>query len=130
VVQAYKNMVEWCPAGPSEPAFSFVQQSGEIAPLTHRLLVVTVKKMAKWIGLQETEVAGHSFRRGGATYAFMCGVPTMLIQRQGGWRSEVYKDYVWTSPAACLSCSALMLKGVQVGNTAAGVQLDTTEWGG
>lgn len=36
---------------------------------------------------------GHSFRRGGATYAFRSGVPGELIQVMGDWKSDAYKRY-------------------------------------
>lgn len=32
--------------------------------------------------------SGHSFRRGGASFALACGVSTDLIQSQGDWRSD------------------------------------------
>ena len=37
---------------------------------------------------------GHSFRRGGANWAFQCGVPGELIQVFGDWSSEAYKSYL------------------------------------
>ena len=37
---------------------------------------------------------GHSFRRGGATWAFRSGVPGELIQVYGDWASDAYKIYL------------------------------------
>lgn len=37
---------------------------------------------------------GHSFRRGGATWAFRAGVPGELIQIYGDWASDAYKCYL------------------------------------
>ena len=32
--------------------------------------------------------SSRSFRQGGATFAFNCGVPTKFIKAQGDWRSD------------------------------------------
>ena len=40
---------------------------------------------------------GHSFRRGGATFAFNNGVPPELIQLLGNWKSDAYKLYAVAS---------------------------------
>ena len=37
---------------------------------------------------------GHSFRRGGATWAFQAGIPGELIQICGDWASDAYKRYL------------------------------------
>lgn len=76
-----------------EPAFSFteidVRQS-----ITHDLLVKATKLLFVASGGDAREVSGHSYRRGGATFAFMSGVPDILIQRQGDWASLAYRMYV------------------------------------
>jgi len=41
----------------------------------------------------------HSFRSGGATFAFECGVPAKLIKAQGDWLFDAYFHYIrvdWT----------------------------------
>ena len=38
--------------------------------------------------------SGHSLRRGGATFAFQCGIPSELIKLQGDWRSDAYMLYL------------------------------------
>ena len=37
---------------------------------------------------------GHSFRRGGASWAFSCRIPEELIQGFGDWQSDTYKCYL------------------------------------
>ena len=51
---------------------------------------------------------GHSFRRGGATYAFRSGVPGELIQVMGDWKSDAYKRYFDFSFDTMLSVSSRM----------------------
>ena len=38
--------------------------------------------------------SSHSFRRGGATWAFVSEVPSELIQLYGDWKSDAYKRYL------------------------------------
>ena len=49
------------------------------------------------IGLSPSAYSGHSFRRGGATWALQAGVPGEVIQMMGDWRSEAYKVYLETN---------------------------------
>ena len=44
--------------------------------------------------LDPSEFSPHSFRRGGATLAFDCGLPAVLIKLQGDWRSDAYLVYL------------------------------------
>lgn len=46
------------------------------------------------LGLDPSKYTGHSFRRGGASFALECGVPNDLIQVQGDWRSLAYQRYL------------------------------------
>ena len=49
---------------------------------------------------------GHSFRRGGATYAFEAGIPGELIQICGDWSSDCYKQYLEFSMQTKLDLAA------------------------
>ena len=60
--------------------------------LLHADLVLAAKRMAELVGVDPGSVSGHSFRRGGASYAFRAGVPDVLIQYQGDWRSMAYRE--------------------------------------
>ena len=46
------------------------------------------------MGIDSSKYSGHSFRRGGASFALECGVPVDLIQSQGDWRSNAYQSYI------------------------------------
>lgn len=102
------------------PAFSF--RMGEaLVPFGHELLVQTAKEMARMVGLDPSQVSGHSFRRGGATFAFQAGVPDILIQRQGDWRSTCYREYVVTSKAQALAATRQMFAALPMGALTGGV---------
>lgn len=92
-VAAYLAMLRLAPAAPGQPAFGCAQ-GGAYAPVTHAELVRAAKALVARCGLDPALYAGHSFRRGGATFAFSAGVPPALIKLQGLWASDVYLGYV------------------------------------
>jgi integrase len=94
-------------------------------PLRQQQLVAMVKELCAKIGLPPQQVSGHSFRRGGATFAFAIGVTETLIQRQGGWRSDSYKDYIWLDPEGCASCAGTMGVAIKEGRKGLGIVMDT-----
>lgn len=102
------------PASPDDPAVCYVKGM-RVLPLSHQKLVKWTKQLADIIGLNPAEVSGHSYRRGGATFAFQCGVDDLLIQRQGDWRSMVYREYLWQDPASALICSSRMGAAIRSG---------------
>ena len=52
---------------------------------------------------------GHSFLRGGATWAFCSGVPGELIQVYGDWAPDAYKVYLEFSEDAKLRVARHMI---------------------
>jgi hypothetical protein len=46
------------------------------------------------LGIDPTKYSGHSFRRGGASFALECGLPPDLIKAQGDWKSDAYHSYL------------------------------------
>ena len=79
------------PATQLYQAFAYRTGSGGLMALLHADLVLAAKRMAELVGVDPGSVSGHSFRRGGASYAFRAGVPDVLIQYQGTggpWRTE------------------------------------------
>lgn len=82
------------PASPDSFAFSFCQKDGRLAHLTHRTFVQSLEEHLGAIDLDASRYSGHSFRRGGATFAFKCGAPPGQIQNQGDWKSACYLMYL------------------------------------
>ena len=52
----------------------------------------------------------HSFRRGGATWAFQSGVPGEMIQILGDWASDAYKKVLEFSMQDKLSIASCLLE--------------------
>ena len=76
------------------PLFSGPSLSGNgLTPLTYGRFLENLKRLLTTIGFDARQYAGHSFRRGGATFALTSGVPTELIKLQGDWRSNAYELY-------------------------------------
>ena len=46
------------------------------------------------LGIDSTSYSPHSFRRGGATFAFDSKIPPEFIKAQGDWRSDCYLVYL------------------------------------
>ncbi|CAC5416630.1 unnamed protein product [Mytilus coruscus] len=78
-----------CPS----PAFLHISK-GTTVPLTYSTFLHMLKHSLSQLKLDTSGYSGHSFRRGGATFALECGVSSDLIQAQGDWKSEAYKGYL------------------------------------
>ena len=76
-------MIALVPARRSCPVFLLLGPSG-IMPLTKRSFVSQFRACLSPMGISHANrFRGHSFRRGGASWAFSCGVPGELIQLYG-----------------------------------------------
>ena len=83
------------PARSSMPAFVLPSPDGSLSPITKSVFVRVFRRRLSLAGVSLAHTyRGHSFRRGGANWAFQCGVPGELIQVFGDWSSEAYKSYL------------------------------------
>lgn len=53
-----------------------------------------MKQSLTTLGYEVSRYSGHSFRRGGASFALECGISSDFIQSQGDWKSDAYKLYI------------------------------------
>ncbi|CAC5387140.1 unnamed protein product [Mytilus coruscus] len=105
---AFKAMCIKCPASASSPAF-LVLSGRKIKPVSYNIIQTFKKNIIEKIGLDPTRYSSHSFRRGGATWAFQCGVSSELIQLQGDWKSDAYKLYIRYGLADKMQVSSKMI---------------------
>lgn len=83
-----------CPqAGPQSSPFTYKDHTG-LKNLTYTKFLTILKNCLKNLHIDSQKYSGHSFRRGGATFALECGAPGELIQTQGDWRSNAYQLYL------------------------------------
>ena len=80
-------------ASPSDSAFMY-REGAKLVMLTYNKFLQKLQLTLSAAGLNTERYAGHSFRRGGATFAMRCGVPVELIKIQGDWKSNAYKRYL------------------------------------
>ena len=93
-VRAFLRASSLSSDGASGPAFTF-QKAGKACFLTRSLFIRVFRQVLADGGVEGSSTfTGHSFRRGGATWAFQAGVPGELIQICGDWVSDAYKTYL------------------------------------
>ena len=56
--------------------------------MTYRSFVSKLRSCLRSLGVSLDDYAGHSFRRGGASFAFQAGVPIEMIGMLGDWKSN------------------------------------------
>ena len=76
------------------PLIRYCYSGASNIPLTHKLFSDKLRQCLKACGLQAELYSGHSFRRGGASFALECGLPVDLIKLQGDWNSNSYERYL------------------------------------
>ncbi len=107
-VRAYVSMCRRVPARPSSPAFVIRHGSG-VRPVTYSQFQSFLKSQVSRLGLDPARFSSHSFRRGGANWAFRSRVPTELLKQQGDWRSDAYLVYLEFSLEQRQSVAAAMI---------------------
>ena len=81
------------PGPVSAPLFSGF--SGlDLAPITYKQFCVFLSRVLSKFHLDPALYSPHSFRRGGATFAFDCHIPSEIIKLQGDWKSDAYLVYL------------------------------------
>ena len=95
-LRAYINMCTMVPAASNSPAF-VVPSHRPLTTVTHYTFTSSLRGFLSQLSFNPGAYSGHSFRRGGATWAFQSGVPGELIQLHRDWRSEAYKLYLKVS---------------------------------
>jgi integrase len=100
-----------CPVRALLKAFSFIPNPSLDAPpfllsfnqknfvsLTQSKFSRKLTQVLSKVGYDSSLFSGHSFRRGGATWALQCGFPSDVIKILGDWRSDAYLRYIDISP--------------------------------
>lgn len=93
-VKAYKNMCALVPMNHCEAAFQLPSKQKHNKTVTYVQFHTFFRYILGKIHRNPTIFSSHSFRRGGATWAFQSSVPGELIQLLGDWKSEAYKQYL------------------------------------
>ena len=92
-VTAYETLLRLVPGSKRWPAFVY-NSNPVLACVTTYKFVRILRSLLSKSGYVASNFSGHSFRRGGATFAFKAGVAGELIQMQGDWKSDAYLRYL------------------------------------
>lgn len=111
-VRLYQDYVAAHPAAPTDPFFMFRGADGVLQPLTFDGLASGVKELVALLGLDPSQYASHSLRRGGASGALASGLAPFFTRFQGDWKSECYLRYYTLGLRDMLRISAAMLSQV------------------
>ena len=61
--------------------------------LTYTKFIKKLHTLLDGLGYKSSDYAGHSFRRGGATWGLLQGLPGEMIEILGDWKSTCYLRY-------------------------------------
>ena len=75
----------------SEPAFTYLEDG---VLKTYTTFTTKVKRILDLCGYDSSRFSEHSFRRGGASFALHCDVPSDYIKLEGDWKSTAYERYL------------------------------------
>ena len=98
-----------CPVTALQHAFSLCRVGGESPafvqtllglPMDGKLFNSMLKYLVKKCGEDPNCYASHSFRRGSACWALQCGIPEVVVQQMGDWKSSCYKMYLDQLPVS------------------------------
>ena len=93
-VRAYFSTLAFSSSVVHGPAFVF-RKNNKFHWLTTSKFIDSFRSVLRKAEVENASAfSGHSFRRGGATWAFQSGVPGELIQVCGDWASDSYKRYL------------------------------------
>ena len=106
--QALQNMWELLPG---ETGICFKRPDSN--PFTYYQFQTKLKKAVEVAGKDPSMFSSHSFRRGGTTFAFLCGVPAELIKLLGGWSSDCYLRYIQFPMEAKIAATELVKARIQ-----------------
>ena len=86
--------------------------AGHLQFLSYNVFLSKLRQILSLLGYNPSSYAGHSFRRGGASWAYQSGVRTELIKLQGDWKSEVYQKYLELPLQSRVSLAMAMSKNL------------------
>ena len=97
-------------APPEGPAFVY-RSNGHWVPLTSTRFLEHFKRTLSST-MDVSNLGGHSFRRGGATWAYQAGVPVDVIRQLGDWTSNAYTIYTLPNSHMLKSATEAMAKAL------------------
>ena len=92
-VSALNRMFQCVSAPTPSPAF-VIPHRGSLLTLTHASYTRYLHHFLRLAGIDPSNYSGHSFRRGGCTFASEAGAPSHFIKTHGDWASSSFEHYL------------------------------------
>lgn len=92
-VTAVKLLMQQSKPSYDQSPFTYIKK-GQKMQMLHSTFAARLSALIIGAGLDRTLFAGHSLRRGGATYAVSLGMPSNLVKAHGDWRSDAIDRYI------------------------------------
>lgn len=97
-VSALQHYFSLVPVASYHPLFIQVHSPRSWRPILAHQFSSFLKDTLSSIGINSSNFSPHSFRRGGATFAFQAGAHPLFIKCLGDWKSDAYLVYLHLSP--------------------------------
>ena len=104
------------PAAAQDAVFR-IRDKGKLIPMPYQYFLAKLKASIKATGTDPAQYAGHSLRRGGATYALSIGIPIPAIMAMGDWKSDAYIKYCEIHEEIRLRAAEAMAEAFYAPNT-------------
>ena len=95
-------------ASPSGPAF-VTREGDNFVPLSCKVFITQVRVAIEQLGVNSQSYAGHSFRRGGASWAYHVNIPVDTIRQLGDWKSNAYEKYIFENKESIFKATSTMV---------------------
>jgi hypothetical protein len=94
----------------TRPLFNFVQSEVEVS-FSNAFFMKRLRDLLRLTGHPASSISCHSFRRGGASLAYLVGMSATDIKQRGDWKSNAFECYLTIAPAASLHSARLLSTG-------------------
>ena len=110
-ISAIVHFFALVPAPPSALLFC-LSTASSYCPITFSTFTACLKRLISKIGLDPANFSPHSFRRGGATFAFQSGMLEHLIKLHNDWHSDAYRTNLALPLTSCAQVADIMAAGL------------------
>jgi hypothetical protein len=94
----------------ARPLFNFVVGGTEVS-FTNAFFMKRLRDLLRLTGHPASSISCHSFRRGGASLAYLVGMSAVDIKQRGDWKSNAFERYLTISPTTSLHSARLLAAG-------------------
>ena len=102
------------PAPGNFPVFLIKDSCSFFQPLLSSHFTRVIKTLVSMLNLDTKVYSPHSFRRGGATFAFQVGAHPLFIKCLGDWSSDAYLIYLTLSNEDKVTAMMKLSAGLQI----------------